>query len=98
MAFEALKERQGQVWGSGPFELVEATITDMHETLVASLAPAAGATWLDVGCGTGAVAERAVRAGATVTGIDLAANAALDRDGDRFRQERAYLLIRGTLR
>jgi SAM-dependent methyltransferase len=72
MAFEALKERQGQVWGAGPFELVEATITDMHETLVASLAPAAGDAWLDVGCGTGAVAERAARAGATVIGLDLA--------------------------
>lgn len=59
------------VWGAGPFELVEATIADMHETLVASLLPAAGAQWLDVGCGTGAVAERAARVGATVTGRDL---------------------------
>jgi SAM-dependent methyltransferase len=72
MAFEALKERQSQMWGAGPFELVEATITDMHETLVASLAPRAGEAWLDVGCGTGAVAERAARAGATVTALDLA--------------------------
>jgi SAM-dependent methyltransferase len=72
MAFEALKERQGHVWGLGPFELIEATIADMYETLVASLAPAKGDVWLDVGCGTGAVAERAARAGATVTGIDLA--------------------------
>jgi hypothetical protein len=59
------------------------------------------------------VAERARRAGATVTGLDLlksqpdkadeikaafVANAELDRDGDRFRQERSYLLIRGTRR
>jgi SAM-dependent methyltransferase len=72
MAFEAMKEQQGQVWGAGPFELIEATIADMHETLAASLAPAPGIAWLDVGCGTGAVAERAARAGATVTGIDLA--------------------------
>lgn len=72
MAFEALKERQGQMWGAGPFELVEATITDMHKALVASLEPAPGLAWLDVGCGTGAVAERAARAGATVTGLDLA--------------------------
>jgi SAM-dependent methyltransferase len=59
------------VWGAGPFELVEATIADMHETLVESLLPATGAQWLDVGCGTGAVAERAARAGAVVTGRDL---------------------------
>lgn len=59
------------VWGAGPFELVEATIADMHETLVESLLPAADARWLDVGCGTGAVAERAARAGATVTARDL---------------------------
>jgi SAM-dependent methyltransferase len=43
----------------------------MHETLVESLLPAEGARWLDVGCGTGAVAERAARAGAVVTGRDL---------------------------
>jgi SAM-dependent methyltransferase len=39
---------------------------------VAELAPQSGETWLDVGTGTGGVAMRAARAGATVTGSDLA--------------------------
>ena len=34
--------------------------------------PAPGDKWLDLACGTGAVAERAASAGADVTGIDLA--------------------------
>jgi SAM-dependent methyltransferase len=72
MAFEALKERQAAVWGSGPFELVEATIADMHDELVRVLGVNPGEAWLDVGCGTGAVAERAAAAGAKVTGSDLA--------------------------
>jgi SAM-dependent methyltransferase len=71
MSFEELKQRQSVMWGSGPFERVEATIADMHDALVERLAPQAGERWLDVGCGTGAVASRAARAGADVTGVDL---------------------------
>jgi SAM-dependent methyltransferase len=47
-------------------------IADVHDRLVAELAPQPGETWLDVGTGTGAVAVRAARAGAKVTGSDLA--------------------------
>lgn len=72
MAFEALKERQGEVWGSGAFELIEESIGDMHDALVDALWSEPGVTWLDAGCGTGAVAERAARRGARVTGLDLA--------------------------
>ena len=72
MAFEQLKEFQGQMWGSGPFEEVEVLIADMHDALVERLAPQPGESWLDVGCGTGGVSSRAARAGATVTGVDLA--------------------------
>jgi SAM-dependent methyltransferase len=45
----------------------------MHDDLVARLAPQTGERWLDVGCGTGAVAMRAARAGADVTGVDFSA-------------------------
>jgi SAM-dependent methyltransferase len=72
MAFEELKQKQGVIWGSGPFENIEATIAEMHDVLVERLAPQPGERFLDVGCGTGAVAMRAAQSGAEVTGIDLA--------------------------
>jgi ubiquinone/menaquinone biosynthesis C-methylase UbiE len=72
MAFEQLKERQAQMWGNGNFEKISETGTAAYDDLVGSLAPSAGERWLDVACGTGAVAFRAARAGADVTGIDFA--------------------------
>ena len=74
MAFDELKERQGVVWGSAPFEVVAETIADVHETVVDVVGAAAGKRWLDVACGTGGVTERAARRGAAVTGVDLAPN------------------------
>jgi SAM-dependent methyltransferase len=44
----------------------------VHDRLVAALEPKPGERWLDIGTGTGAVALRAARAGAEVTGVDLA--------------------------
>jgi SAM-dependent methyltransferase len=72
MAFEELKQRQSVVWGNGRFELVSETAADVHDGLVQVLSPDPGERWLDLACGTGAVAERAAAAGASVTGIDLA--------------------------
>jgi len=72
MAFEELKQRQSVVWGSAPFENIAEELVDVYDHLVAELAPQAGETWLDVGTGTGGLAVRAARAGATVTGSDLA--------------------------
>ena len=72
MAFEELKQKQGVMWGSGPYQNVTDTIADIHEVVVERLAPEAGERWLDLACGTGAVSERAARAGAQVTGVDLA--------------------------
>jgi SAM-dependent methyltransferase len=86
MAFEELKERQAFVWGNGAFEQVSDTVADAHEGIVETLAPAAGETWLDVACGTGAVSSRAAAAGASVTGIDLAP--ALIETAKRIAQER----------
>jgi SAM-dependent methyltransferase len=71
MAYEELKQRQSVMWGNGPYQRVTETLTDLHEKVVAALAPAAGDRWLDLACGTGAVAERAAAAGAQVTGVDL---------------------------
>src|SRR6476620_1693826 len=72
MAYEELKQKHSVVWGNGPYQNITDTLGDIHEKVIERLAPAAGTTYLDLACGTGAVAERAAAAGATVTGIDLA--------------------------
>jgi SAM-dependent methyltransferase len=72
MSVEELKQRQGAIWGSGPFERIAATIPDVHEQVVSRLNPAPGERVLDLACGTGAVAELAARRGAEVAGLDLA--------------------------
>ncbi|HKP19291.1 MAG TPA: hypothetical protein VJT84_12485, partial [Gaiellaceae bacterium] len=66
MAFEELKQRQSFVWGNGAFERVSETAADVHDAVIEALEPAPGERWLDVACGTGAVAERAAAAGARV--------------------------------
>jgi SAM-dependent methyltransferase len=72
MAYEQLKARQSAMWGSGPYQRVTETIADIHELVVERLDPRPGRRWLDLACGTGAVAERAAARGAQVTGVDLA--------------------------
>jgi ubiquinone/menaquinone biosynthesis C-methylase UbiE len=72
MAYQELKQRQSAMWGMGPYQRVTETLTDIHERVIERLAPRGGVRWLDLACGTGAVAERAAAAGASVTGIDLA--------------------------
>ena len=72
MAFEELKARQSVVWGSGPYQRITETIADIHNHVVERMEPRPGMLWLDLACGTGAVAEGAASAGATVTGLDLA--------------------------
>jgi ubiquinone/menaquinone biosynthesis C-methylase UbiE len=72
MAYEELKQRQSVMWGNGPYQRVTETITDIHDAVVERLAPGAGDSWLDLACGTGAMAERAAAAGARATGLDLA--------------------------
>jgi SAM-dependent methyltransferase len=72
MAYEELKERQSVMWGTGPYQRITETITDIHELVIERLDPRPGLRWLDLACGTGAVAERAAARGAQVTGVDLA--------------------------
>jgi 2-polyprenyl-3-methyl-5-hydroxy-6-metoxy-1,4-benzoquinol methylase len=60
------------MWGNGPYQNITETLTDVHEMVIGRLAPAEGVTWLDLACGTGAMAELATKRGADVTGIDLA--------------------------
>jgi SAM-dependent methyltransferase len=72
MPFEELKQRHAVVWGSGPYQGITETITDIHQAVIERLAPAAGQRLLDVACGTGAVAELAAARGADVVGVDIA--------------------------
>ena len=72
MDFDQLKQAQGSMWGSGPFEEIETNLADMHDAVVAGIGPQPGEPWLDVGCGTGGVSARAAAAGANVIGVDLA--------------------------
>ena len=72
MAFEELKQRQSVMWGNGPYQRITETIVDIHDIVLERLAPQEGDRFLDLACGTGAVAERAAAGGADVTGIDLA--------------------------
>jgi SAM-dependent methyltransferase len=72
MAYEELKQRQSVMWGNGPYQRITETIADVHEGVIERLAPESDDRWLDLACGTGAIAERAAAAGARVTGLDLA--------------------------
>jgi len=72
VAFEEFKQRQAVMWGNGPFERISKTGTIAYDDLVDRLAPESGERWLDIACGTGAIAFRAAKRGADVTGIDLA--------------------------
>jgi SAM-dependent methyltransferase len=72
MPFEELKGRQGTMWGTGPYQNITETITDIHERVMQSLRPQPDERFLDLACGTGAVAELAAASGANVTGLDLA--------------------------
>ena len=86
MAFEELKARQSVIWGNGPYQRITETITDIHELVVDRLDPGPGVRLLDLACGTGAVAERAAAAGASVVGVDLAPaliETAQERAGER---------------
>jgi SAM-dependent methyltransferase len=72
MPFEELKQRHAVVWGSGPYQGITETITDIHQTVIERLDPKPGERLVDLACGTGAAAERAAATGAEVVGVDIA--------------------------
>jgi SAM-dependent methyltransferase len=61
-------------WSGASYERIAETFAPIHDRVVEALAIAPGAPVLDVACGTGGVALRAARAGASVTGIDISAD------------------------
>jgi SAM-dependent methyltransferase len=71
---ESLKTRLKSMWMTGDFGQIAKIIEASAEEFVARLAPKPGERWLDVACGSGNVALPAARAGAIVTGVDIATN------------------------
>ncbi len=72
MAFEELKAKHGVMWGNGPYSRVSEHLKIAHDHLFRETPPQDGERWLDVATGTGEIARPAARAGAQVTGLDLA--------------------------
>ena len=60
------------MWGSADYDRVALRFAGVHDELVQRLEAAPGVRWLDVATGTGRLAIRAARAGADVTGLDIA--------------------------
>jgi SAM-dependent methyltransferase len=71
---ESLKTRLKAMWMSGDFGQVAKIIETGAEDFIARLALKPGVRVLDVACGSGNLAIPAARAGAVVTGVDIAPN------------------------
>ena len=71
---ESLKTRLKAMWMTGDFGQVAKHIETGAEEFIARLALKPGTSLLDVACGSGNLAIPAARAGAIVTGVDIATN------------------------
>ena len=71
---EGLKARMKATWMSGDFDRVAQVYAPCAAAFVERLAPKPGERVLDVACGSGNLSFPAARAGANVTGLDIATN------------------------
>ena len=72
--FETLKAKLKDTWSAGDFGQIGAADAKGNEEFAKRLPIVPGVKLLDVACGTGTASIPAARAGAEVTGIDLAGN------------------------
>jgi len=72
--FDQIKASMRATWMAGDFGVVARTITGSAESFIGRLSIKPGIRLLDVATGTGNLAIPAARAGAIVTGVDIAAN------------------------
>lgn len=72
--FEQLKTRLKAIWTTGDYDLFSRFMEKDAEQFFQRLGVMPGTRLLDVGCGAGQVALIAARAGAQVTGCDIAVN------------------------
>ena len=71
---ESLKARLKATWMAGDYGHFAKYLESGAEEFIARLALAPGTRVLDVACGSGNLTISAARAGATVTGVDIATN------------------------
>src|SRR5438128_11774221 len=72
--FDALKAKMKSAWMAGDFGRIAKIIEDGAESFITRLNLKEDERVLDVACGTGNTAIPAARAGAIVTGVDIAPN------------------------
>lgn len=70
--YEAIKNKQRTVWGSGDYASIAARIVPLAEKLCDDAGLRAGQRVLDIACGSGNAALAAARRGCRVTGLDYA--------------------------
>ena len=73
LQLDEFKTRQRATWEGGDYSACSPYIADVGELVVTRAGITPGMRVLDVACGTGNAAWPAARAGAHVTGLDLAA-------------------------
>ena len=83
---EALKARMKATWMTGDYDRVGRLTEDTANEFIARRSLKAGIRVLDVACGTGNLSIPAAKAGAIVTGVDIAPNL-LDRARGRAARE-----------
>lgn len=89
---DPLVARMRSTWSAGDYHQIALGIAAGGDAFVASLAPQRGERVLDVACGSGNLALAAARAGARVTGLDIAANL-LATAGQRAADEGLSLVL-----